>query len=81
MKAVYLEWIDSSSCSNGAWNHVDVVNLKDKEALVCITIGFILNETDTYITVYSTTDCGKYVAGDMTIPKVAIRKRRVVSWK
>ena len=79
-KAVYVEWDDSSSCgSSGAWAHKrDAVIEKP---IRCKTVGFILDETDTHITLISTSDGENHVSGDMTIPKSAIRKRRVVRWK
>lgn len=82
MKAVYLEWQDSSSeRSEGVW--------KDREAVAtagepchCETIGFILAEDKKSITVAGhLTIAGRSVSGDMNIPKSAIVKRRVVRWK
>ena len=78
-KAIYVEWDDSSAISRGPWNHKN--DAKVKKLIRCQTVGFVLDETNTHITLVSTSDGGNYVCGDMTIPKSAIRKRRVVRWK
>ena len=79
MKAIYIEWEDSSSFAGGVWSiREDCVKSKPCS---CKTIGFVISETKDAITLAGSLDGGKHVSGDMTIPKSAIRKRRVVSWK
>jgi len=78
-KAIYVEWDDSSSWHSGPWCHKRDASI-DKPVR-CKTLGFILNETDTHITIVGSTDGDNYISGDMTIPKSSIRKRRVVRWK
>lgn len=78
-KAIYVEWDDSSSWNRGPWVHQR--DAKVERPTRCKTLGFILEETSTHITLVGTSDGADYVSGDMTIPKSAIRKRRVVRWK
>ena len=82
MKAVYLEWLDSSSVTASAW--VDERKVKNAELMLCKTIGFVLDETKEDIVIVNSFDGDKkfpYVSGDMRIPKCAIRKKRIVRWK
>jgi len=81
MKAVYLEWEDSSSYTGNLWSRRE--RIIESTVSHCKTIGFILNETKESITVITSADGEKEgcVSGDMTIPKSAIKKRRVVTWK
>ena len=81
MKTVYLEWIDATSHSGNRW--VDRERIISASGVsLCKTIGFVLKEDADQITIITSIEA-KYdsVAGDITIPKCAIRKRRVVSWK
>jgi len=83
LKAVYLEWYDSSSFragdSGGVWkSRADVSQAG--EPCRCTTIGFILAEDEQSITIGGSYT-GGCVSGDMNIPKSAITKRRVVRWK
>ena len=78
MKAVYVEWEDASSAFGDAWTpREDVIK---RGVCKCKTIGFIIHEDKNSITVVASLHRSD-VAGDMNIPKSAIRKRRVVSWK
>lgn len=77
MKALYLEWEDSSSLSGPVW--------RDQEANVgvskCMTAGFVIREDGGTITIASHITPQGDMAGDITIPKKAITKRRVIRWK
>ena len=81
MKTVYLEWVDSKSFTGNVWVDTERV-MKGGVLDRCKTIGFVLKEDANSITVVNSFDSlSECVSGDMTIPKCAIRKRRVVSWK
>ena len=80
IRATYIEWDDSVSTTGNVW--VDRRQVEEMKIDRCTTIGFIIKETKELVTVVSSLDIqGDNVSGDMTIPKSAIRKRRVVSWK
>jgi len=78
-KALYIEWLDSCSLRN-AWNEFD--EFKGTKPTLCKTIGFLVDENTDAITLAGSC-CAEegLVSGDMTIPKCAIKKRRVVTWK
>ena len=80
IRAAYIEWDDSVSTAGNAW--VSRKRVEEMKIDRCTTIGFIVKETNDLVTVVNSFDIqGDNVSGDMTIPKSAIRKRRVVSWK
>ena len=82
MKAVYIEWVDSSSASGNVW--VDIEKVKINKLMLCKTIGFIIDETENDLVIVNSFDGDEkrpYVSGDMRIPKCAIRKRRICRWK
>ena len=79
-KALYVEWDDSSSMASTVWSNKEALK-KNNKPCRCRTVGFVFDETSNSITLVSSLDGGDYVSGDMTIPKPAIRKRRVVRWK
>ena len=76
-KMLYLEWEDSMSFSGKVWKDIDIVEDAD---LMCESCGFVIGEDKTSITLAGSTYGGS-MAGDMTIPKSAIRKRRVLRHK
>ena len=79
-KATYIEWDDSVSRTGNVW--VDIDEVKRTKIDRCTTIGFIVKETKELITIVNSYDSQSHsVSGDMTIPKSAIRKRRIVTWK
>jgi len=78
-KAIYIEWEDSSAMAGRVWQEREQVS--EQELCRCSTIGFVINETKDSITIAGSMESNDYVSGDMTIPKSAIRKRRIVSWK
>lgn len=81
MKTVYLEWVDSCSLTGNLWKSKDIL-LEASEIDRCKTIGFVLKEDSESITIVNSFNSDfELVSGDVTIPKCAIRKRRVVSWK
>lgn len=78
MKALYLEWEDSASAAGDAWKSIET---RHARVVQCRTVGFVIKENSRSITLAGhLTDC-EDMSGDLTIPKTAITKRRVVSWK
>ncbi len=79
-KAIYLEWDDSISVGDVVW--VNRKHVEDKKNLTCKSVGFLLKEDKRTITLGCSIapDAGA-IMGNITIPKCAIRKRRVVNWK
>lgn len=81
MKAVYIEWVDSCSSTGNTWVLKSGV-LREGRIDLCKTAGFILSEDADQITIVgSESEHTDSVAGDITIPKCAIRKRRIMRWK
>ena len=78
-KVVYVEWDDSASSAGSIWKNKETV--ANFNTCRCKTIGFVIKETKDTLTIVSSSDGGDYVSGDMSIPKSAIRKRRIVRWK
>ena len=79
MKALHLEWIDSSAMAGRVWQ--DRESVSEQVVCRCTTIGFVIKETRDSITIAGSMEGKNYVSGDMTIPKSSIRKRRILSWK
>lgn len=71
MKVVYLEWLDS--VSDPGWTHTKVT-----EDLLIRSVGFIIEENPASITI-ATSVYGKTQHSPLTIPKIAIKKRRKVA--
>jgi len=69
MKKIYIEWIDSAGYSG--W-----VDDCDFSPLLIKSFGFLLNEDDTSITIASHVAENDTYYAPMTIPKVAIIKRK-----
>ena len=82
-KAIYIEWVDSISTTGNVWVTTDSIKRQGIDR--CTTIGFVVHEDKESVTVANSFDGQaferQHVSGDMTIPKCAIRKRRVVGWK
>lgn len=70
----WIEWDDSCGAADG-WEFRG-----DMEPLLparCISVGFVMAETETYLTIAPTVSEG-LVLGRLTIPKVAIVRRRSI---
>lgn len=77
LKLVYLEWVDSVSVGGSAWTCKEEVAETDPYKLIIQTVGFIVKETKLFITVASS--IGEFqLGGNISIPKVAILKRKVI---
>ncbi len=72
MKRVEVWWTDSAVPVSGGWTRLADY---DHTPYVCQTRGYLVKETKTYIVVASSV-AGDVLAGLVTIPKSAIRKRR-----
>ena len=75
---VLVEWYDSSSTFENAWNELeDEMKDKEYEDLICRTAGILLrsNETDISITLSCS---GTQVGAVITIPRVSIKSIRVL---
>ena len=73
-EVLYIQWIDSASLTSPWSSPQDIADL---EPAIVHTVGFLVNETNDFITlVSSVTDDA--AGGDVTIPKVATKDRRVV---
>lgn len=74
MRMVYVEWIDSSHGSG--WTSAEDA-VRGARYFTCATVGFLLIEDDKHLTLAQThTDDNKQVDGLLSIPKVAISKRK-----
>jgi len=74
MRLVKILWKDavSASGSSGRWSGLDEV--KSLEPVDVKTVGWVVKETDTYITVISHHAGETETGGDICIPKAWIQK-------
>ena len=78
----WIEWVDSAQCSG--WETMESLfsTLKEAECKTCLTIGFVLHESDKSITVSSTiSDLPDQSSSALTIPKCSITKMYEVEWR
>lgn len=73
-EVTYVQWIDSASYATPWSSPQDIAEL---EPIVIHTVGFVVNETDEFITLVNSL-ADDAAGGDVTIPKVAVRQRRPV---
>ena len=74
-RVVWIEWVDSAQCDG--WEPIDAIlaTLREAECKMCVTIGFVLHESETSITTTSSTaSAPEQAIGALTIPKCAIVK-------
>ena len=74
IKGIYVEWLDATTKSG--WHETSDCGL-----LKCHTLGFLMDETDDFITVAAThvpDDSG--MISSNTIPKVWITKRKRIKY-
>lgn len=72
MRLLYVKWVDSQSTAEGTWHTARQIDDKVKP---CHSVGWVLKETKTSITLVGS-HVGEEYGGDITIPKVAIIKKR-----
>ena len=73
-RSVWIEWIDSAQCHG--WEPIDgiIASIRDTECKICVSMGFVIHESDISITVTSTKSSKPdQASGAITIPKVAIK--------
>ena len=82
-KLLMVDWVDSASF-RGFWNTVED-HYSEPRATFCRTVGWVVVENDEYLTLGSSTssqdpkrEMVNSVAGSITIPKCAIKKRRII---
>ena len=77
-KLLYIEWIDSSIASE-SWEKVGTLEDPD---MICVSTGYLIDENKSTVTIAPhLAPIGKddwQACGTMWIPKVAIKKKRVV---
>jgi len=75
---VEIDWIDSSGV--GGWSDADYI--EKQEPSVCLAIGYIVRETDKFVTIVQSLDLtdGTYYHS-LTIPKFAITKMKIIKRK
>ena len=83
-KLVYVEWEDSFGCSASWCDLENTAAPEDIEPQLAKSVGWLCRENASSITIIPhISDESEYAkaqgCGDMTIPKSAIRKRRVLS--
>jgi len=84
MKLVHLMWIDSCSPTGGGWKSAEGRDAESEKPILCESIGWVVYEDNGAITIAGHISHGKSdgsvneVNGELTIPKVAIVKRRKV---
>ena len=82
MKLVEIEWVDSSNAAGGTWHHKD--DIDHGKNLSCRSVGWMLHDQKEYIVIVAHQSFGnadgslRQVGGDMTIPRCAITKIRVI---
>ena len=70
---ILVEWLDHCSWSGGPWSTLK--DLKDLKPQVITSVGYLVVEEETYITIASTVGDDMY-SGDTCILKSCITKRR-----
>lgn len=73
---VYLRWVDSSSYSRANWHPISEHDVSAEEIY---STGFIVDESDDFLTLAMSISVGGNMLGDITIPKLAIRENLRVS--
>ena len=80
-KIELIQWVDSFGCGS-RWQEMD--SMKDRAVLYCHSVGFVIKETDDYVVIVphravETEQCEEQGCGDMTIPKVCITSREILT--
>lgn len=73
---VEVEWVDS--CTGGGWRS-KAAYLEDAHPTICRTIGYLLKKDTQEVVVVQTMSASTgHVSDSMAIPRVAVRKIRVL---
>ena len=85
MKLVVVDWTDSCSMTGGPWHSVESIKEDiNKQSLACRSVGWLIAESKDAIVLVAHQAFGtkeaelNQVSGDMTIPKCAIEKMKVL---
>lgn len=74
-RVLYVEWVDSAAV--GSW--MNEAGLQEPD--LCRTVGWVVKEDDTWLWLAATVQFGDPdFCQRITIPKVAITKRRRLKW-
>lgn len=65
---VSIQWLDSKGVTS-SWEHID--ELEPLEPVICTSVGFIIDETDSYVTLVQSVS-EEQILARLTIPKCAI---------
>ncbi len=79
-RLVLVEWTDAAASTEATWHRVDSV-IRDDTPFTCFSVGWIMSENTTHITVAPHfgnvhEKDGEQVTGFMHIPKPMIRRMR-----
>ena len=75
MKVVVIDWVDSVRAFD--WTLLEEV---DEKSLDCISVGFLLKETDNYVTIAQNYGIKpEQVCNIITIPKCSIKNIREIN--
>lgn len=72
-KTITVWWLDSASPGTGSWLTLDNY---DVSPTCIVSRGFLIKETKTFVVVASSVSTSGQVLGLITVPKVAITKRK-----
>jgi len=74
LKKVLVTWVDSAGTAH--WD--DIKEAEELEPVICETIGFLVKETKDYITVVQSYANQEGVMHALSIPKVAVTKKKFI---
>lgn len=83
-KLLAIEWLDSHGFAG--WNRLDELERLGRRTMTCVSVGFLVVETDDVVVLASSLsawfdpDIAVGAKGDISIPKVAITRRRALRW-
>ena len=70
-----VDWIDSAG-DNACW--INKKHIRSMPPCKCRTVGFILEETKKHITLLQNISDSDEIMGRITIPQVAIKKKKIL---
>jgi hypothetical protein len=76
-RLVYVEWVDSFTPTSTAWRDRHDTAADADATFVCKSVGWVVGESDANLVLVAHV-AQQEVCGQMTIPKCAIRKRKVI---
>lgn len=71
-----VTWVDSASID--AWHSLEELKRLTSEVYACVSVGYLVHETEDSIVVASTTGEQERLCSAMQIPKVAILRRELI---